>query len=43
MAYSYLSSFLFLMMPRGRKDDILYVLIIDIMSLVHFGCVLCYG
>jgi hypothetical protein len=43
MAYSYLFSFLFLMMPRGRKEDILYVLIIGIMSLVHFGCVLCYG
>jgi hypothetical protein len=40
MAYSYLYSFLFLMMPRGRKEDILYVLIIGIMSLVRFGCVL---
>ena len=37
MEYSYLFSFLFLIMLKGRKDDILYVLIIGIMSLVYFG------
>jgi hypothetical protein len=36
MAYSYLFPFLFLIMPKGRKDDILYVHIIGIMYLTFW-------
>jgi hypothetical protein len=37
---SYLFSFLFLMMLRGRKDDILYLLIIGIMYLTFWLCMM---
>jgi hypothetical protein len=40
MTYSYLFPFLFLMMPKGRKDDILYVLIIGIMYLTFWLCIM---
>ena len=40
MAYSYLFPFLFLMMPKGKKDDILYVLIIGIMYLIFWLCIM---
>jgi hypothetical protein len=40
MAYSYLFPFLFLIMPKERKDDILYVLIIGIMYLTFWLCIM---
>ena len=40
MAYSYLFSFLFFMMPRGRKDNILYVFVIGIMYLIFWLCIM---